>query len=130
MDSRYMLGISELDSQHEEIETVFIALQAAIDDKDRWHTLLENLCEKLKFHFYAEESIMRVFAYPEYQEHRKSHLEILKTVEGYRNRDLTDADIATLRDHPLQLFLEQILTQDLRFAAFINRNRERLGIVQ
>lgn len=125
-----MLGISELDSQHEEIETVFIALQAAIDDKDRWHTLLENLCEKLRFHFYAEESIMRVFAYPEYQEHRKSHLEILKTVEGYRNRDLTDADIATLRDHPLQLFLEQILTQDLRFAAFINRNRERLGIVQ
>lgn len=130
MDSRYILGISELDSQHEEIETIFLALQAAIDDKDRWHTLLENLCEKLKFHFYAEESIMRVFAYPEYQEHRKSHLEILKTVEGYRNRVLTDADIATLRDHPLQLFLEQILTQDLRFAAFINRNRERLGIVQ
>jgi len=130
VDSRYILGISELDSQHEEIETIFLALQAAIDDKDRWHTLLENLCEKLKFHFYAEESIMRVFAYPEYQEHRKSHLEILKTVEGYRNRVLTDADIATLRDHPLQLFLEQILTQDLRFAAFINRNRERLGIVQ
>ncbi len=130
MDSKYILGISELDSQHEEIETVFIALQAAIDDKDRWHTLLENLCEKLRFHFYAEESIMKVFAYPEYQEHRKSHLEILKTVESYRNRDLSDADITMLRDHPLQLFLDQILNQDLRFAAFINRNRDRLGIVQ
>ncbi len=128
MDSKYILNITELDSQHEEIETIFIALQAAIDDKERWHALLENLCEKLKFHFYAEESIMRVFAYPEYQEHRKSHLEILKTVEGYRNRDLTEADVATLRDHPMQLFLEQILTQDLRFAAFLNRNKERLGI--
>lgn len=130
MDSKYILGISELDSQHEEIETVFIALQAAIDDKERWHTLLETLCEKVRFHFYAEESIMKVFAYPEFQEHRKSHLEILKTVESYRNRDLSDADIAMLRDHPLQLFLEQILNQDLRFATFINRNRERLGIVQ
>ena len=97
-----------------------------MDDKDRWHTLLDDLCEKLRFHFYAEESIMKVFAYPEYQEHRKSHLEILKTFESYRNRDLTDADIATRRDYPLQLFLEQILSQDLRFAAFLNRNRERL----
>lgn len=128
VDSKYILGITELDSQHEEIETVLFALQAAMDDKDRWHTLLDDLCEKLRFHFYAEESIMKVFAYPEYQEHRKSHLEILKTFESYRNTDLTDADIATRRDYPLQLFLEQILSQDLRFAAFLNRNRERLGI--
>ena len=128
MDSKYILSISEMDAQHEEIEAGFIALQAALDDKERWNALLENLCEKLKFHFYAEESIMKVFAYPEYQEHRKSHLEILKTFESYRNRDLTDADIATRRDYPLQLFLDQILSQDLRFAAFLNRNRERLGI--
>ena len=128
MDSKYILGITELDSQHEEIETVLFALQAAMDDKDRWHTLLDDLCEKLRFHFYAEESIMKVFAYPEFQEHRKSHLDILKSVESYRNRVLTDADIAELRDHPLALFLEQILSQDLRFAAFIKRNKERLGI--
>ena len=128
MDSKYILGITELDSQHEEIETVLFALQAAMDDKDRWHTLLDDLCEKLRFHFYAEESIMKVFAYPEFQEHRKSHLDILKSVESYRNRVLTDADIAELRDHPLALFLEQILSQDLRFAAFIKKNKERLGI--
>ena len=128
MDSKYILGISEMDSQHEGIETVLIALQDAIDDKERWHSLLENLYEKLRFHFHAEESIMQVFAYPEYQEHRRSHLEILNSVEGYRNRELTDTDIARLRDQPLQLFLEQILSQDLRFAAFIHRNKERLGI--
>ena len=128
MDSKYLLGISELDSQHEEIETGFRSLQEAIGDKDRWRTLVENLCEKLRFHFYAEESIMKVFAYPEYQEHRKSHLEILNSLESYRNRELTNDDIAKLRDHHLQLFLEQILVQDMRFSAFIKRNKERLGI--
>ena len=128
MDSKYILSISEMDAQHEEIEAGFIALQAALDDKERWNALLENLCEKLKFHFYAEESTMKVLAYPEFQEHRKSHLDILKSVESYRNRVLTDADIAELRDHPLALFLEQILSQDLRFAAFIKKNKERLGI--
>ena len=45
-----------------------------------------------------------------------------------QERELTDADIAKLRDQPLQLFLDQILSQDLRFAAFIHRNKERLGI--
>lgn len=128
MDSKYILGISELDSQHAEIETLFIALQEAIADKDRWHNLLESLCEKLRFHFHAEESIMQIFAYPESQEHRKSHLEILKSVESHKDNRLSKADIRKLRDQPMQLFFEQILAQDMRFAAFINRNKERLGI--
>lgn len=128
MDSKYILGIDELDSQHEGIETICMALQESITDKDQWRKHLENLCEKLRFHFYAEESIMQIFAYPESQEHRKSHIEILKSVESNNNKNLTDADIERLRDLPLQLFLEQILSQDMRFAAFIKKNKERLGI--
>ena len=128
MDSKYNLGIAELDSQHEDIEALFIALQEAIEDKERWHILLDSLCEKLKFHFYAEESIMKIFAYPESQEHRTSHLEILKSIESHKDNKLSKANIKKLRDQPMQLFLEQILSQDLRFAAFIKRNKERLGI--
>ena len=128
MDSKYILGITDLDSQHEGIESICRALQEAIDDKDRWHGLVEDLCEKLRFHFFAEESIMRIFAYPEYQEHQRSHLAILKSVERLRDRDLTDAEIAALSDQPIQLVFEQILSQDMRFAAFLTRNKERLGI--
>jgi len=128
VDSKYALGIAELDSQHSEIETLFIALQESLDDKKAWHALLESLCEKLRFHFYAEESIMRIFAYPETQEHTRKHLEILKSVESYREKRLTKADIQKLKDQPMQLFFDQILSQDMRFAAFIKRNKERMGI--
>lgn len=129
MDSKYTLGIAELDSQHTEIETLFIALQAALDDKEAWHALLESLCEKLRFHFYAEESIMQIFAYPETQEHKNSHLKILESLERQKDNRLTKADIQKLRDEPMQLFFEQILAQDMRFAAFIKRNKERMGVV-
>lgn len=129
MDSQYLLGIAELDSQHTEIETLFIALQASLDDKKSWHILLESLCEKLRFHFYAEESIMNIFAYPEAQEHKRKHLEVLKSVESQKNNPLRNADIKQLEDQPMQLFFDQILTEDMRFAAFINRNKERMGIV-
>ena len=131
MDSKYILGIAELDSQHEKIESSFVAFQEGIENKDRRHNLPDihgSLCEKLRFHFYAEESIMQIFAYPEFQEHRKSHLEILKSIEGCKVKNLTKADIEKLRDQPMQLFFEQILSQDMRFAKFIQRNKERMGI--
>ncbi len=129
MDSKYILGITELDSQHKEIETLFTALQDAAENRDRCHFLLESLCERLKFHFYVEESIMGIFAYPEFQEHRRSHREIIKSLEGYRDNILSNAKSEKLRDdRPMQLFFEQIHSQDVRFAAFIKRNKERLGI--
>lgn len=128
MDSKYLLGIDELDSQHAEIEAIFIELQEAIEDKGRWHVILERLCEKLRFHFYAEESIMQIFAYPEFQEHRKSHLAILRSVESNKDNRLSKVEVSRLREQPMQLFFEQILAQDMRFSAFIKRNKERLGI--
>ena len=131
MDPKYILGIAELDSQHEEIEKLFFSLQLAIEDKDHWHNVqevLERLCEKLKYHFYAEETIMDVFAYPETQEHGRSHLGILKALEGFKSKTLTEYDIEQLRTYPMQLFFEQIINQDMRFAAFLQKNRERLGI--
>ena len=128
MDSRYALGITELDAQHSEIESLFIALQEALEHKKSGHALLADLCEKLRFHFHAEESVMQIFAYPETQEHKRKHLEILKSVESYKDKRLTKADIQELKDQPMQLFYDQILSQDMRFAVFIKNNKERMGI--
>lgn len=128
MDSKYILGIDELDSQHEGIERLCIALQEAVENRQHWRSLLDKLSERLRFHFYAEESIMKIFAYPESQEHKRSHLEIIELIESYKNESLTDADISKLRDQPMQIFSEQILAQDMRFASFIKKNKERLGI--
>lgn len=128
MDSKYILGIDELDSQHEGIERLCIALQEAVDDRQHWRSLLDKLSERLTFHFYAEESIMKIFAYPESQDHQRSHLEIIELIESYKDEKLTDAEIKMLGDRPMQIFSDQILAQDMRFAAFIKRNKERLGI--
>ena len=128
MDSKYILGIDELDSQHEGIERLCIELQAAAEDRPHWRSLLDSLSERLKFHFYAEESIMKIFAYPESQEHGRSHLEIIELIESYKDDKLTDAEIKALGDRPMQIFSEQILAQDMRFASFLKRNKERLGI--
>lgn len=128
MESKYILGIDELDSQHEEIESICIALEGALEEKDRWRTLLEKLCERLRFHFHAEEYIMDIFAYPESQKHKRSHLNIINLIESYKDAAMTDALIKKLRNQPIKVILEQILDQDMTFASFFKRNKERLGI--
>lgn len=128
MDAKYILGIDELDAQHEGIERDCLALREAVGDPERWHRLLDQIYEKMKFHFHAEESVMAIFAYPETQEHRRSHQEILKRIEACRQRTVDAVEIEACTEQPMQLFQEQILSQDLRFAAFLTRNKERLGM--
>ena len=128
MDAKYILGIDELDAQHEGIERDCLALHEAVGDPERWHRLLDQIYEKMKFHFHAEESVMAIFAYPETQEHRRSHQEILKCIEACRQRTVDAVEIEACTEQPMQLFQEQILSQDMRFAAFLTRNKERLGM--
>ena len=128
MDAKYILGIDELDAQHEGIERDCLALREAVGDPERWHRLLDQIYEKMKFHFHAEESVMAIFAYPETQEHRRSHQEILKCIEACRQRTVDAVEIEACTEQPMQLFQEQILSQDMRFAAFLTRNKDRLGM--
>ena len=128
MDAKYILGIDELDAQHEGIERDCLALREAVGDPERWHRLLDQIYEKMKFHFHAEESVMAIFAYPETQEHRRSHQETLKRIEACRQRTIDATKIKACTEQPMQLFQEQILSQDMRFAAFLTRNKERLGM--
>lgn len=128
MDARYILGIDELDHQHEEIEAAFQALRNVTRDKEQWHEAHARLCELLRLHFHAEESIMQIFAYPETYEHTRSHSTIVQTTEGYSAPNLSDADVERFTELGTQLFLDQILAQDMRFAAFIKNNKERLGL--
>ena len=71
---------------------------------------------------------MRIFSYPESQDHQRSHLEILKRIDSLRASSLTPAEIEAFRELPMQLLQEQVLSQDMRFAAYLKRNKERLGI--
>jgi hypothetical protein len=71
---------------------------------------------------------MQIFAYPESQERRKWHLEVLKSFESHKENSLPNSGIEQPSGQPMLLFPEQILSRDMLFAAFIKRNKERLGM--
>ncbi len=61
MDSKYLIGIPEIDAQHKEISELVIALQEVIADGHRRqliHPTLKRLHHLLVTHFDYEESFM------------------------------------------------------------------------
>ena len=128
MDQEYILGIAELDSQHETIERAIKGFKEAAEKEEIQDLpkLFAEVQEDLRFHFRVEESIMSILAYPEVYEHARSHLEVMRFFDTCRI--CSESDAKTSADSLMHLFLEQILSQDRRFAAFLRRNHDRLGL--
>ena len=126
MDPQYLTGIDEVDAQHKEIEEVAQAAIEAAAAQDKWHIvhyILVRLYELLRFHFAVEESVMRIVSFPEINEHKQVHTDILLTVERMKVASLDPN--ACEHDEALRKqfsFLTHIVDHDKKFADFVMAN--------
>jgi hemerythrin-like metal-binding protein len=128
-DPGYIFGISEIDAQHEEIETILISLQNTIDDNDSWHdihTALNDLREKLTFHFTLEEAVMHMFFRPDIRDHCRAHAEIIERVEGCMKSNVAAAESKSSIRRQVQLARNQIHSHDSAFIRDLNFLRGQL----
>jgi hemerythrin len=126
MDSQYITGIAEIDSQHREIEETALAAIEAAAARDKWHIvhyILVRLYELLRFHFAVEESVMAIVAFPEIAAHKQVHKDILLTVERMKGASLDPK--ACEHDESLKSqfsFLTHIVDHDKKFTEFVMAN--------
>lgn len=126
MDRDYILGIDEIDAQHREIHEVTKAIAEAVESRDKWHLvhyIVVRLHELLRIHFAVEESVMRIVGYPEIEEHKQVHRELLQRVERLQMATLSEDD--TVLDQGFA-FLPHILGHDKKLGAFIAANMPKL----
>ena len=91
MDPEYLTGIEEIDNQHREIEEVAKAVIEAVEARDKWHIvhyIVVRLYELLRFHFTVEEAMMRITGFPEIEDHKRVHQEMLQIVERMKSATL------------------------------------------
>ena len=77
------VGIEEIDEQHKILVGLLNRLYEAIikkTDKDEMSVILNELAQYTVIHFSVEESLMRIFDYPHYEDHKKHHQELTKQV--------------------------------------------------
>ncbi len=128
MDERYCSGISELDTQHEQIEEAVASLLDEMESKasaDLLQSALVRLDELLRFHFAVEDSVMEILSYPFVLEHRFAHREILQHIgdlkDVLRQRGAIDDSSGSV--HKLAF---DIARHDRVFAGFVKTHGESL----
>ena len=87
-NSSYVLGIPEIDRQHEKIFDIYDQIVNMSDLQEKYHddelkNILHELEDYLKIHFKSEEEILHKADYPNIEEHIKEHEHFIRKVDEF-----------------------------------------------
>jgi hemerythrin len=89
--NEYSVEIQEIDEQHKCIVNYINEIYEALSRKES-HDLIADVIQKLveytKIHFAVEETLMRIFDYEEYQQHKMIHDRLVQQALTYQGRFL------------------------------------------
>ncbi|AZN36631.1 bacteriohemerythrin [Iodobacter ciconiae] len=113
------VGIQEIDEQHK----VLIDLLNVLHDAIRLHHgseasghILGRLADYTRSHFMVEESLMRILGYPDYDEHKRCHEDLIKQMNDLQARLLGGEAITFELMHFLRNWLiNHIMEGDKRY---------------
>lgn len=122
MDEKYILGIPEIDAQHEDISGLVDALRELVTKKDQRHLLhqaLKRLHQTLVSHFDYEEAMMGMVSYDDLPQHKRTHKSILKLFEDYFDHPPAPGDIEYFGKLISDKILGHIMAHDLKMTEAI-----------
>lgn len=88
-EDKYSVDIQEIDEQHKRLVEIINELYDAIaakKNRDQLSVVLNELVEYTKVHFAVEETLMRIFHYEEYREHKGIHDRIVNQVLDFQRQ--------------------------------------------
>jgi hemerythrin len=104
------VGIEEIDAQHRVLVDLLNEMHDAIQERRGSavvNDVLAKLAEYTRIHFAVEESLMRIFHYPDYEAHKAEHEELIASAKALQQKLLHEGRMVVGED--LQ-FLEHWLT--------------------
>jgi hemerythrin len=126
-NEKYCLGIPKIDEDHKNLIGIINKAVLSKEHNDNPEELKEVLNEMIKYaqtHFATEELYMAKFNYPEYQYHKKEHLDFTTKINAYEN-GLINADyhIADeILDYLKKWLVNHILETDKKYVDCFRKN--------
>lgn len=84
------IGIQEIDEQHKQlvelINRLYDAMTQGADRQQAANEILQELMQYTIVHFAVEESLFRIFDYPDYETHRERHQQLRDQVIDINKR--------------------------------------------
>ncbi|MCK5876777.1 MAG: hemerythrin family protein [Candidatus Marithrix sp.] len=121
-DEELSVGIQEIDEQHKILINLINRLFNEALFKNNAAVTSETLTELIQYtiiHFSVEESLFRIFDYPDYEVHKAQHEELTKQVIALRDRVELGEEITTELIVFLRGWLKKhILQEDKKYSIF------------
>jgi len=120
-ESRYMLGVAEMDDTHREFVDLADALQIASDEE--FPALFLSLQEHTRRHFEHEGKLMKQCRFPAIGEHNSEHLRVLGELAHFA-RGVTAGRLGLARNYVKALpdwFATHLATMDAALAGCLKR---------
>lgn len=103
-----------IDAEHQIQIRLLNELRRALREEQSGNELREQLTDYCRAHFLSEELLMRLHAYPGYDDHVADHEQMIDALEGLTTPEQADALAALLlrhigeRDATLHAYLERV----------------------
>lgn len=128
-NEEYRLGISQIDEQHQylfEIVAQIANLDALTSTKEELKSILGELSRYMNEHFNDEEVYMQRIGFPEYENHRKLHREIIEFVNTSVTNSPTLGMIRTkLKFIIKKALIDHIVIEDMKYKLYAETLKKR-----
>ena len=118
------VGIQEIDEQHKVLVDLLNQLHTAITQRHGnavTDEILEQLVEYTRIHFAVEESLMRILGYPDYENHKEHHKQLIEEIQGLMQRMRSKKRSVSFELlHFLKIWLtKHIMEEDKQYVPFL-----------
>lgn len=126
--SSFELGFEQIDQQHQKLLGY---LNGCIESPAHSDGVIENLKNYMNHHFSVEEKLMQLVSYPGAENHQREHQlfeDQISAIESAGTQGDANAKmllVSFLRDW----FLNHVISEDKRYAQFINTRLSQAEIV-
>ncbi|MBV7276125.1 bacteriohemerythrin [Clostridium thailandense] len=135
----YSINIKIVDDEHRKLFEIGQSIydlainKNYVDYYDRILDLIDELKEYTVYHFSDEERVMRLYDYPDFDNHKKIHEEFVGKIENV-NLNTVDDDqqksILRLMDFVYVWIDEHILGQDLKIKDYFNQLKNNVDFTK
>jgi hemerythrin len=121
----FSVGNQQLDDHHKKFFSIINTLHDAMKNGEEEKILLmvlKEIQQYVQYHFKAEESLMRIYSYPNYATHKAQHEEALQKVNKFileydRHEDKLAIEVLNFLSDLLQ---NHILQEDRKYIPYLN----------
>ncbi|MEI7840421.1 MAG: bacteriohemerythrin [Methylococcaceae bacterium] len=117
---KYAIGQDTIDKQHQYLFELANIIVDPYNDPQTTYLNIQALYEYTQTHFRDEELLMEQCDYPDYENHKKAHRQLIAKLNTVGNGILTDEAPRTVVIHFMKdWILTHILSEDMRFGNFL-----------